>query len=185
MARYIALLRGINVGGHAKLPMDDLRQVLLTMGCTDVGTYLQSGNAVLTAAENDADALALAIETQLQASFGLAVKVVVRRPAELDSVVAANPFPGGVVEPTKLHVAFLSAAVDVEGVAELDPTRFEPDQFRLGQREIYFWYPNGSGRSKLTGALFERRLGVVATARNWNTVTKLSALSSEVRGWPD
>lgn len=173
MARFVALLRGINVGGRRKVGMEDLREVLRSLGHTDVETYLQTGNAVFTTTRTDAAALAREIEDEIGRQLGSDAKVLVRTPAELAALVDANPFPRAVTEPSKLHVAFLSETPDAERVASIDPARFAPDEFRVGERAIYLWYPNGAGRTKLTNDLLERRLGVTATSRNWNTVLKL------------
>lgn len=178
MTRYVALLRGINVGGHNKLAMADLRDVLSGLGFDDVETYLQSGNALFSAPKASADALARKIQGALDDRLGMDVKVLVRTADELAEVVAANPFHDGTSEPKKLHVAFLSAVPEADRVAGLDPVPFEPDELRLGEREVYLWYPNGYGRTKLTNDVIERRLGVTATTRNWNTVVKLLELVS-------
>jgi uncharacterized protein (DUF1697 family) len=179
MTRYVALLRGINVGGRKKLSMGDLRHALSALGYEDVETYLQSGNALFSAPESDLDALARQIEEALKTQLDMDVKVLLRTPTDLAEVVEANPFPGATAEASKLHVAFLSATPDAGKVAELDPARFEPDELRVGERAVYLWYPNGAGRSKLTNDVLERKLGVTATSRNWNTVLKLLEKASE------
>lgn len=176
--RYVVLIRGINVGGRKKLAMEDLRHALRALGHADVETYLQSGNALFTSTGSDTTALGHEIEQQLSSSLGLEVKALVRSPEDLADIVARNPFPDASAEPSKLHVAFLAPTPDGERLAALDTSRFEPDQFRPGDRAIYLWYPNGAGRSKLTTNLLERQLGVTATARNWKTVTKLLERSS-------
>src|SRR5262249_24900467 len=102
---------------------------------------------------------------------------MLRSAAELARVARANPFPDAAAEPSRHHVAFLDRVPEAEAVAGLDPDRSPPDEFRVAGAEIYLRYPNGSGRSKLTGDYFERRLGVRATARNWSTVTKLLELA--------
>ncbi len=175
MARYVALLRGINVGGRKKVAMGDLRDALRSLGYGDVETYLQSGNAIFAAPDRDPgpDRLARDVEQALRSRLETDVKVLVRTGDELASVVEANPFPGAASEPSRLHVAFLSAAPDEDRAATIDAARFEPDQFRIGERAVYLWYPNGAGRSKLTNDLLERKLGVTATSRNWNTVLAL------------
>ncbi len=173
MARYVALLRGINVGGRKKVAMGELRDALGSLGYGDVETYLQSGNAVFTATNNDPAGLAGAIEKELERRLAMDVKVLVRTRDELASVVEANPFPEATSEPSKLHVAFLSATPDAHRAATIDAARFEPDQFRVGERAVYLWYPSGAGRSRLTNDLLERKLGVTATSRNWNTVLAL------------
>jgi uncharacterized protein (DUF1697 family) len=172
---YIALLRGVNVGGRSKLAMADLRRVLESIGYADVRTYLQSGNAVFSSARKAGHKLSAEIEKAISADLGLDVKVFIRTKDEMQSVVDANPYPKAVATPTQLHVMFLSAEVPADVVMSLDAARFEPDEFRFGDRVIYLLLPNGLGRSKLPSYLCERTLGVSATTRNWNTVAKLAA----------
>jgi uncharacterized protein (DUF1697 family) len=176
-ATTVALLRGVNVGGRAKVPMGELRSVFAALGHTDVVTYIQSGNVVFRSAGGTEKELVSGIERQIADAFGLEVAVTLRAPGELAAIVAGNPFLTGGDDPKTLHVAFLDRAPAPKELAELDPDRSPPDEFRVLGREVYLRYPNGSGRSKLTIDYFERRLGVRATARNWNTVTKLLALS--------
>lgn len=178
MTSYIALLRGINVGGHKKVRMGELRDLLAGLGHADVTTYLQSGNACFRSDRQDPEDLAGEIEQRIAGDLGLDVKVLVRTRDELAAVVANNPLPGAESDPKKLHVVFLSHSPLPERVATIDAARFAPDEYRVGGREIYVWYPDGAGRSKLTNDVWERRLGVHATARNWSTVTKLLDLAS-------
>jgi uncharacterized protein (DUF1697 family) len=176
VARWVALLRGVNVAGRNRLPMADLRAALTAVGYRDVATHLQSGNALLTADEDDADAIAHGVVAAIDAHCGLTLSVVVRASAELAAVVAGDPLPGP--QTSHLHVAFLSEAPAPERLAALDPAAFAPDTFRVVGREAYVWYPNGMGRSKLTNDVWERRLGVISTTRNWSTVTRLVSLAS-------
>lgn len=176
--KYVALLRGVNVGGHAKLPMADLRKVLEDLGYTDVTTYLQSGNAVFTSPQGNPEVLEHEIEEALTRDLGLSTRVMLRTGSELEALIENNPFPAAAVKPTTLFAAFLSAPMDLERLDAVNLDQFEPDQFRPADRAIYLWYPNGAGRSKLSSAFLERRLGVAATARNWNTVTKLRDLAT-------
>lgn len=178
MPTYVALLRGVNVGGHAKLPMADLRRVLESLGYDDVRTYVQSGNAVFnTKGKKKTADLTEQIERAIGAELGLEPKVLVRTSDELQSLIAANPFADPEVLPTQLHVMFLSAAIPAKTLASLDGTSYRPDQFKMGDRGLYLLLPNGLGRSKLPPYLSEKRLGVTTTTRNWNTVTKLAALA--------
>ncbi|HEV3322474.1 MAG TPA: DUF1697 domain-containing protein [Solirubrobacteraceae bacterium] len=176
-SRQIALLRGVNVGGHNRVPMAHLRELMGELGYGDVRTHLQSGNAVFTAPGTPPEQAAREIEGQLASALGLGVRVLVRTVAELAQVVAANPLPDAVAEPSRLLVTFLSAPPSPELLRDLDPADFEPDLFGVGEREIYVWCPEGVRTIKLSYAFFERRFGVVATARNWNTVTRLLELA--------
>jgi uncharacterized protein (DUF1697 family) len=172
---YVVLLRGVNVGGKARVPMAALRASLEGLGFEDVVTYIQSGNVVLCSrSANGRRALARRIEAVVASEFGVPAKALLRTPAELAEVEAANPFARA--ERSKLHVVFLSKPPPPAAVAELDPNRSPPDEFAVEGREIYLHLPNGAGRTKLTIDYFERRLGVDATHRNWNTLLKLIEL---------
>lgn len=173
MTKYVALLRGVNVGGHRRVPMADLRRTLTDSGYTEVRTLLQSGNVVFEAAEQPTADLVAAIEARLAAEFGFAVDVMVRSGAELRAMVAANPLE--VREPAKFAVAFLSPAADLGVLAGIDPDDYAPDELRVGERELYMYFPDGLGKARLTPIL-ARKLRDTATVRNWNTVTKLLAM---------
>lgn len=175
--RQIALLRGVNVGGNNRVPMAHLRELLGELGYGDVRTHLQSGNAVFIAPGTTPKQAAREIEDALARSLGLGIRVLVRTAAELERVVGANPLPEAVSEPSRLLVTFLSAPPDPERLRELESGDFEPDLFGFGEREIYVWCPEGVRAIKLSYAFFEKHFGVVATARNWNTVTKLLELA--------
>ncbi|MGW7056236.1 DUF1697 domain-containing protein [Streptomyces sp. NPDC054887] len=173
---YAALLRGINVSGHKKVPMAELREVLTGLGHRDVRTYLQSGNAVFTTdADAPEDELAAALEQAVQARFGFSVDCLVRSGAYLAAVADACPFPAAELEGRQLHVTYFSRPVTPDRFASVDPATFHPEEFRLGDRALYLYAPNGLGRSKLAEALAKPALlkGVTGTTRNWNTVVKL------------
>ena len=175
---YVALLRGVNLGARNKVSMADLRALFLDLGHEDVATYVQSGNVIFkTEFGNDAE-LTKAIEGRIARDLGLSITVVVRTKAQLARVAADNPFVANETEPTKLHVTLLSDAPGRADVSELEATKFAPDEFRLVGKEIYLHTPQGYGRTKLSGAYFEKQLGVAATTRNWRTVTKLAELAS-------
>ena len=178
MTRYVVLLRGINVGGRKRVAMSDLRELLGSLGYSDVATYLQSGNAVFTSPRDDPAGLAREIERRLARDLGMEVPVVIRTREELAKVVEGNPFPEAASDPIRLHVSFLSGEPDRKRLAGVDPRTYEPERFELGDRVIYLWYPNGLGKAKLNDAFWRRLdLGVHATDRNWNTVTKLLSLA--------
>ncbi|WP_257462723.1 DUF1697 domain-containing protein [Archangium lipolyticum] len=177
MARYIALLRGINVGGNKKVPMARLRELLEGLGYTDVATLLQSGNAVFTSKEKNPAQIVKRIESAIAGEFGFEVSVVIRTRDELAAVIKANPLPGAEDAPSQFLVTFLSDVPDPKRLKEIDPAAYLPDEFRVVGREIYARFPNGMRDSKLANALGSLRLGVTPTARNWNTVTKLLELA--------
>jgi uncharacterized protein (DUF1697 family) len=173
--RYVAFLRGINVGGRVKIGMADLRAMLTDLGYTDVATLLQSGNAVLTTTVKPDDLVPM-IEKRLHADTNLAVRCVVRTTAELRAVLARDPYDGRADDPARYVVAFMDKAPTKANVASIDPAKFEPDEFRIIGREAYIWCPGGLRDTKLTAPNFEKKLGVVATVRNWNTCQKVLAL---------
>jgi uncharacterized protein (DUF1697 family) len=175
--RYIALLRGINVGGNKLVAMARLRSLLEAIGFTDVATLLQSGNAVFSAKRQDAAKLGHKIGQAIEREFGFPVGVVIRTSAQLAAVLDANPLQVSADAGSRCLVTFLSGAPDKSVLDALDPSTFLPDEFRLAGQEIYAHFPNGIGTSKLAAILASARLGVTATARNWNTVTKLLALA--------
>ncbi|MEU5163407.1 DUF1697 domain-containing protein [Streptomyces sp. NPDC020875] len=176
---YAALLRGINVGGHRKVPMAELREVLEGLGHGGVATYLQSGNAVFTSSGGDEDALARELERAIEERFGFAVDTLVRSAAYLRAVADGCPFPAAELEGRQLHVTFFSQPVTAERFAAVDRRTYAPEDFRLGDRALYLYAPDGLGGSKLADALARPTLtrGLVATSRNWNTVRKLVELT--------
>jgi len=172
---YAALLRGINVGGSRKVPMADLRTLMEGLGHDGVRSYLQSGQAVFTADHGDEESLAAELAGAIEERFGFAVDVIVRDHAYLRAVVENCPFPAAELEAKQLHVTYFSAPVDEDRYAEIDRAAYLPEDFRLGDRALYLYVPDGLGRSKLAEHLSKPRLnkGVIATSRNWNTVVKL------------
>ncbi|MFE3034024.1 DUF1697 domain-containing protein [Streptomyces canus] len=178
---YAALLRGINVGGSRKVPMADLRTLMEGLGHDGVRSYLQSGQAVFTADHGDEEPLAAELTAAIEQRFGFPVDVIVRDHDYLKAIVDNCPFPAAELEAKQLHVTYFSAPVDEDRFAEIDRTAHLPEDFRLGDRALYLYAPNGLGRSKLAEYLSRPRLnkGVIATSRNWNTVVKLVEMTGE------
>jgi uncharacterized protein (DUF1697 family) len=175
--RFVALLRGINVGGKNALPMRELVALVEKSGGRQVETYIQSGNVAFAATAAHAKGMASAITRGIAVRYGYGVPVVVRSAAELANVLASNPYASSKkVDPKSLHVAFLAERPKAEAIASLDPMRSPPDAFHVIDREIYLRCPNGLGRSKLTNAYFDRTLGTVSTLRNWATVQRLAEM---------
>ncbi len=174
---YIALLRGINVGGHKIVKMEALREAFVGMGFTDVATYVQSGNVVFQAAKISGD-LAKKIEEMLHRRFGMAVPVIVRTAEEMGVVLKNNPFlKENGIDTGRLHVTFLSQPPQKMAAKGLDAIAAGPDRFHYCGQEIYLHCPNGFGGTKLSITTFEKLLAVGATTRNWNTVNKLWEMS--------
>ena len=175
MPTHISLLRGINVGGNKQIRMADLKELYESLGFSAVTTYVQSGNVVFDADSADAPALTARIEAAIAGRFGFDVTVLLRSADDLRRILDGNPFPG--VETTQLHVLFLAATPDPAGAQTLTVPVVDGEDWRLTGQEIYLHYPNGSGRSKMTAAFFERKLGLAGSARNWNTVNALYNLA--------
>ncbi|MEU5896871.1 MULTISPECIES: DUF1697 domain-containing protein [Streptomyces] len=176
---YAALLRGINVSGHKRVPMAELRTLVEGLGHGGVRTHLQSGNAVFTAERTDEETLAAGLRAAIEEHFGFTVDVLVRDHAYLKAVVDACPFPAADLEPKQLHVTYFSGPVDPSRFSSVDEPAYLPEEFRLGDRVLYLYAPDGLGRSKLADVLARPRLtkGLVATSRNWNTVTRLEEMT--------
>jgi uncharacterized protein (DUF1697 family) len=180
--KYVALLRGVNVAGTNKVKMDELRRLFADLGHTEVGTYLQSGNVVFAAAPagtgrgDDRTGLAASIEKAITQRMGLTVTVLLRTRAELEKVLAANPYLDRENDPAKLPVTFLAEAPDAGRAAALSVPAGETAVFTLVDQEVYLHCPDGYGRTKLNNAFLERKLGVAATTRNWKSVGALHEL---------
>jgi uncharacterized protein (DUF1697 family) len=158
--------------------MADLRALLESLGYDGVRTHLQSGNVVLTTRKRPAT-LKRELERQIAAELGLETEVFVRTRDELADVIARDPLGAVARNPSRYLVSFLSGKPAARVVRELAATDVAPEQVAFAGSEIYSWHPNGIHGSKLAKLLGERQLGVGATARNWNTVTKLLALAEE------
>jgi uncharacterized protein (DUF1697 family) len=176
---YVALLRGINVGGNHMMPMKELTALFTEAGCSDVRTYIQSGNVVFRAGAAVVKGLHDAVERGLIARFGKSVPLVLRSQAELADCERSNPYFDKGADPTTLVVMFLDGKPTAAAVAALDPARSPPDEFVVRGRDIYLRCPNGLARTKLTNAWFDSKLSAVSTGRNWNTVLKLLAMCAE------
>lgn len=174
--RQIALLRGINLGPRNRVAMPELRGLLAEAGFSDVQTYVQSGNVVLSS-DARPDEVARACERLIAERLGLEIPVVVRTRDELAAVVRLNPLRAVASNPKRYQVSFLEAPPAPEIVERLESVRAEPERLAVHGREIYAWHPEGVARSKLWAALAGKALGVTATARNWTTVNALLELA--------
>jgi len=193
MASHIALLRGINVGGRNKVPMADLREVVTSLGHTEVSTYIQSGNVLFSTADTDAAKLAAALESAIENRFGIWSSVVVLSRDELAGVLAANPYPDE-PNPRMVHVVFLNAELPEEVLGRISAAesaaaaKGSRDTVHVaGQPQALFLHtPDGFGTSELAQNVFkiiappkDKKHGLAATARNWATATKLLSLCEE------
>jgi uncharacterized protein (DUF1697 family) len=172
--QHIALLRGINMGGHKKVAMSDLLSLAAGLGLENARTLLQSGNLVFTSSKAPA-ALEALLERALMDRLGLATHVLVRTDAEWAKIVAANPYPAEAGKtPSLLAVLFLKHKPAAKKLAELKTCIVGREYFEAHGCQLYAFYPDGSGTSKFTVPLIDRKLETVATGRNWNTVLKLA-----------
>ena len=174
MATWVALLRGVNVGRHNRLPMSELRPMLESLGYDDVRTHLQSGNALFSAT-GKAASIEQAISRRVKQETGLGIKVLVRTSKELDDVITANPFVKRRVPEKQLHVAFLSGAPSRAKLRKVDPASYAPDEVEIGKRALYLRLPNGISGAKLPNV--EKLVALDATVRSWRTVTRLAELA--------
>jgi uncharacterized protein (DUF1697 family) len=178
--RYVALLRSVNIGGHGRIAMNELRDSFNALGYGDVITYIQTGNVLFSTTSKSEKAIVDAIESQIAEDFGDAPAVLLRTIAELRRVGSKSPYAKAGADPARHHVTFLDAAPPKATLKklELELPASGKDELVVDGREVYVSTPNGYAETKYTGTFIERRLGVVSTTRNWNTVTKLSELAS-------
>jgi len=174
----LLLLRGVNVGGHNRVPMADLRALLAGLDCEEVATYLQSGNAVCRSARAPDD-LATAVGEALTSELGVTVPVVARSRVQWAATVAGNPLVDLTDDPKLLHVVFLDGPPEADraGALESEAEGFAPERLAVVGPDVYLHTPAGYHQTRLTNTLLERRLGRVATARNWRTVLALADLA--------
>lgn len=175
MATFIALLRGINIGGNHLLPMKELSAQLTEMGLRDVQTYIQSGNVVFSSAAKDRVALAAKITAAIKAQHGFAPQVLLLDAAELRKAMADNPYPEAEADPKSLSLLFLAEAPQHPDLKSLEALKTASERFKLIGKVFYLHAPEGFGRSRLA-ARAEKLLGVAASGRNWNTVCKLAEM---------
>jgi uncharacterized protein (DUF1697 family) len=178
MPLHIALLRGVNLGGHKAVKMAGLRECLTDLGCSDVQTVLQSGNVVFRSDRRSGAALEQWLEEAVAAHLGVRTDIIARSPDEWQSLIAANPFREEAKrDPAHLVAMCFKAKPTASSIDALRSAISGPERLHAAGRELYIVYPNGQGQSRLTTAIIDTRLGQRGTARNWNTVLKLYALT--------
>ncbi len=170
---HVALLRGINVGGKNMLPMPELAKLFERAGCTEVRTYIQSGNVLFSTSPDATKTLATTIPALIERKRGIRPALIIRSETELKKVVSNNPFPDRAEHPKLLHVGFLGAKPGSSLINSLDPDRSPGDRFCVRGSEIYLSVPNGVLKTKFTGPYFDSTLKTTSTWRNWRTVVTL------------
>ncbi|HVT11380.1 MAG TPA: DUF1697 domain-containing protein [Fimbriimonadaceae bacterium] len=170
---YVALLRGINVGGKNILPMKDLAALFVEAGCAEVRTYIQSGNVLFRADPDVAEDAPEIVSAMILERFQIRSPIILRDLHSVETVIAGNPYLKEGVPPEEIGVLFLGSVPEVESVAKLDPARSAPDRFEVVGRDVYLHLATGFAKTKLTNDYFESRLRTPSTARNWRTVLKL------------
>lgn len=181
MPVLIALLRAVNVGSHNKVKMDALRELCTSLKFKDVQTYVQSGNIVFATREEDLLRVSARMEKAIEGAFGCRPNVIVRTPSEFRDVVARNPFAArDGMESSKLLVMFLAADPVAEARQKILQMKPDPEEIQLCGRELFIYFPEGMGRSKLQIGVIERALKTPGTTRNWNTVNNLLKMAEKL-----
>ncbi|MGB5419666.1 DUF1697 domain-containing protein [Algibacter sp.] len=178
MKTYIALLRGINVGGHKTIPMAELRELLAKEGLVNVQTYIQSGNVIFQALENNKSNLEAVIHKAINSYFGFDVPVLVKTHNDIKSILNSCPFSEKKKESS--YFMMLNETPKKELVDEISQQTFPNEEFVIDKNAIFIFYALGAGKAKLGVNWFEKKLKISATARNYKTMLKLLSLSSEI-----
>ena len=180
MTTYIALLRGINVSGHNMIRMDDLKKIFEDLHLLNVRTYIQSGNVVFRSNVAEPVQLAIDIAKRIKSTTGFDVPVILLTKQELQNIISQNPFiQENVKDPAFLHVTFLTSETSQEKVMEIEARKAAGEEFRILGKAVYLYLPHGYGRTKLNNSLFESKLKVHTTTRNWRTILELARMAGK------
>lgn len=180
MTTHLALLRGINVSGHSMIKMDALKTTLEAIGFQNVLTYIQSGNVFVDTEEENAAAVGFKIKQQIFKVFGHEVPVVVIAKEDLEACFKNNPFlKEKNLDSKKLYVAFISTTLSNTSMNDLRISQFKPDEASIDGNKIFIKYAIGAGKTRFDQKYIEKKLNVIATIRNWNTVTQLLKMFEE------
>jgi len=183
MAVLISMLRGVNLGSHNRIKMEELRALYESMKLDDPRSYVQSGNVIFRTKEKNSPQLAKKIQGGIEKKFGCCPEVILRTAEELRRVIAANPFPEQAKsEPGKVLVTFLAGEPPRDAEANLEKFKGLPEELHLKGRELYIYFPDGAGRSRLPWSTVEKFLKVTGTARNWNSVQAMLKIAEEMEG---
>lgn len=182
MPVIICMLRGVNVGGRNMIKMDALKALCISLKLKDPQTYVQSGNVVFSSGEKDLAKLAKRLQDAIEKSHGFRPGVMLRTAAELQHVIARNPFAKrSGIEPGKLIVNFLADDPGKQAREKALAIKVGPEEMHLIGREAYIYFPNGQGQSKFPWPSIERALGTSGTGRNWNSVTKMQEIAEKMQ----
>lgn len=177
MKKYIAFLRGINVSGQKKVPMAELREILSYEGLQNVKTYIQSGNVVFEHSVTSPEKLEKLIQKTIQDHFGFEVKTFVTTLEYINMLLATDPYPEqSEKEGNRVFVTMLSEIPDPQRKAAIEALEFPDEHFQFGEKEVFFYFPNGGGRAKMNNNFLERKLKLDATTRNWKTLKAIKDL---------
>jgi len=180
MQTYLAILRGINVSGNRTIKMDALRQMFADMGFSGIKSYIQSGNVIFQSGNSDDTTLEKMISTEIFAQFGFEVPVIVISLKEMKTILDNNPYLSDKTKDiSHLHITFLAAKPLQTLVDKLNADESLTDKFKVGERAIYLYCPNGYSKTKITNGLIENRLKIVATTRNWKTCNEMLAMAMQ------
>lgn len=179
MTKYIALLRGINVGGKRIIKMDSLRSLFVTIGFSNIKTYIQSGNIIFDYKDSNKEVLQNTISKAISKTFEIEVPVIILKIEELEAIIHHNPFKN-IEDKNQLHFVFLSNNILIPMINSIEKTKYLPDEFEITDNAIYLKCQNGYGQTKLTNSYFDKKFDVVTTTRNWKTTIELLNLSKKI-----
>jgi uncharacterized protein (DUF1697 family) len=181
VAVIISMLRGVNVGGHNKIKMEELRALYASLKLRDAQSYVQSGNVIFRTDERDLAVVTKRVQGGIERKFGCTTDVICRTVAEMRDVIARNPFAKRRgIEPSKLLVVFLANEPGAEARASLLRIDTKPEELRIDGRELYIYFPNGQARPKMSWAAVNKALGTPGTGRNWNSVMKMLEMAEKL-----
>jgi uncharacterized protein (DUF1697 family) len=181
MHTYIAILRGINVGGKRMIKMDALKQLFASLGFSKVETYIQSGNVFFQCKKTSEEKLATTIAKEIENVFGFDVPTIVTNAEDLKQIVANNPFAKDKKKQAEyFHVTFLATTPTKENIGSVEKLTFGDDAFAIMDKAVYLYCPNSYSNSKLTNGFFETKLKVIATTRNWKTCNELVNIAEKI-----
>jgi len=185
MPVLISMLRAVNLGNYNKIKMDALRALYLSLKFENPQTYVQSGNVIFKTKERDLGLIAKRIQQSIEKKFACRPEVILRTTADLHSVIAKNPFAKRTnIEPNKLLVTFLASDPGHAARETLRKLKFEPEDLHVADRELYIYFPNGMGKSKLPWHRIDKILQTPGTGRNWNSVTKMLEIAEQLEAAP-